>query len=203
MKGRRFLEIGGFVAGGLLIVFGAVAIYMGVNGMTTVRDSIQDENIVFSTQEDGDEATDKYASQWYGEQVTTGEQARAFANIMRTHQLERTEGLTYAEMGRFQSAANPEDPAGTSDEEAAAKDENGQPISNGARQSWVTAVAITSALNMSYMAEQLSIFGLVVGFALLLTGIGLVIIAFAVFGREARAVVPVAAKPPAATPVVG
>jgi multisubunit Na+/H+ antiporter MnhC subunit len=50
----------------------------------------------------------------------------------------------------------------------------------------VTAVAITTALNMSYMAEQLSIFGLVVGFALLLTGVGLVIVAFAVFGREAE-----------------
>jgi multisubunit Na+/H+ antiporter MnhC subunit len=48
----------------------------------------------------------------------------------------------------------------------------------------VTAVAITTALNTSYMAEQLSIFGLVVGVALLLTGIGLVILALAVFGRE-------------------
>ena len=184
MKGRRIWEIGGFVAGGVLIVFGAVAIFMGINGMTTVRDSIKDENIYFSTQEDGDAATDKYASEWYGEQVTSGEQARAFANIMRTHQLERTEGLTYAEMGRYTSAANPDDPKGTSDEEAALKDENGEPVSNSARQSWVTAVAITTALNMSYMAEQLSIFGLVVGVALLLTGVGLVIVAFAVFGRE-------------------
>ena len=187
MRGRRIWEIGGFIAGGLLIAFGAVAIYMGVTGLTTVRDSIEDEQIFFSTQADEDPATDEHASQWYGEQVTSGEQARAFAQIMRTHQLERTEGLTYAEMGRYQSAANPEDPAGTSDEEAAAKDENGEPISNGARQSWVTAVAITTALNMSYMAEQLSIFGLVVGVALLLTGIGLVIVAFAVFGREPQA----------------
>jgi hypothetical protein len=186
MKGRRIWEIGGFVAGAVLIAFGAVAIYMGVDGMTTVRDSIKDEKIFFSTQEDGDAATDRYASEWYGEQVTSGEQARAFANIMRTHQLERTEGLTYAEMGRFQLAANPADPAGTSDEALAAKDENGQPISNGARQSWVTAVAITTALNMSFMAEQLSIFGLVVGVALLLTGVGLVIVAFAVFGRPER-----------------
>jgi hypothetical protein len=187
MKGRRIWEIGGFVAGAVLIVFGAVAIFMGINGMTTVRDSIKDENIVFSTQEDGDAATDEYASEWYGEQVTTGEQARAFANIMRTHQLERTEGLTYAEMGRYTSAANPDDPAGTSDEEAALKDESGEPVANSARNSWVTAVAITTALNMSYMAEQLSIFGLVVGVALLLTGVGLVIVAFAVFGREAEA----------------
>ena len=34
------------------------------------------------------------------------------------------------------------------------------------------------------MAEQLSIFGMVVGVALLLTGVGLVILALAVFGRE-------------------
>jgi hypothetical protein len=33
------------------------------------------------------------------------------------------------------------------------------------------------------MAERLSVFGLVVGVALLLTGIGVVILAFAVFGR--------------------
>ena len=61
---------------------------------------------------------------------------------------------------------------------------NGQPVSNGARNIWVTETALTTALNMSYMAERLSVFGLVVGIALLLTGIGLVILAFAVFGRE-------------------
>jgi hypothetical protein len=184
MKGRRVWEIGGFVAGAVLILFGAVAIYMGVDGRNTVRDSLKDEQVFFSTAEDEDAATDKYASEWYGEQVTSGDQARAFAQIMREHQLERTEGLTYAQMGRFISAANPDDPAGTSDEEAALKDEEGNAISNPARQSWVTAVAITTALNTSYMAEQLSIFGMVVGVALLLTGVGLVILALAVFGRE-------------------
>ncbi len=184
MRGKRFWEIGGFLAGAVLIVFGAVAIYMGVDGRATVRDSLKDEQVFFSTAADEDPATDKYGAAWYGEQVTTGEQARAFANIMREHQLERTEGLTYAEMGRFISAADPDNPAGTSDEEAALKDEEGNAVSNPARQSWVTAVAITTALNTSYMAEQLSLFGTVVGVALLLTGIGLVILALAVFGRE-------------------
>jgi hypothetical protein len=187
MKGKKIWEIGGFIAGAVLIVFGAVAIYLGVNGFSTTRDAIQDEQIYFSTAEDEDAATDKYASAWYGEQVKTGEQARAFAKIMREHQLERTEGLTYAEMGRFIAADDPESAKGTSDEEAALNDEEGNPISNPARQSWVTAVAITTALNTSYMAEQLSIFGMVVGVALLLTGVGLVILAFAVFGREPEA----------------
>jgi hypothetical protein len=181
MTGRRIWEIGGFLAGAVLIAFGAVAIFLGVNGFTTVRDSIKQEQITFGTADDP--AVAKYAEQWAGEQVKTGDQARAFAQVMRTHTLESTEGLTYAQMGRFQSAAKPDDPAGTSDEAAAAKDESGQPISNGARNIWVTETALTTALNTAYMAERLAVFGLVVGVALLLTGIGLVILAFAVFGR--------------------
>src|SRR5512134_2378252 len=182
MRRRRIWEIGGFLAGGLLILFGVVTIVMGVNGYNTTRDSIKAEGITFGSADDP--AVAKHAEQWAGEQVTTGDQARAFAKVMREHTLESTGGLTYAEMGRFQSAAKPDDPAGTSDEEAALKDNNGQPVSNGARNIWVTETALTTALNMSYMAERLSVFGLVVGIALLLTGIGLVIIAFAVFGRE-------------------
>jgi hypothetical protein len=45
-------------------------------------------------------------------------------------------------------------------------------MSNSARDIWVTETALTTALNTSYMAEQLSIFGIVVGIALLLSGIG-------------------------------
>jgi hypothetical protein len=62
-------------------------------------------------------------------------------------------------------------------------DANGQPVSNGARDIWVTETALTTALNMGFMAEMLSVFSIVVGVALLLTGIGLVILALAVFGR--------------------
>jgi hypothetical protein len=163
-------------------VFGAVAIYLGVSGYSTTRDAIKEEQVYFGSSDDP--AVAKHADQWADEQVTTGGQARAFAKVMREHTLARTGGLTYAEMGRFQSAAKPDDPKGTSDEAAAAKDENGQPIPNAARDTWVTETALTTALNMSYMAERLSLFGVVVGVALLLTGMGLVILAFAVFGRE-------------------
>jgi len=163
MKRKRIWEIGGFFAGGLLIVFGVVAIFMGVNGYNTTRDAIKGEGITFGTADDP--AVAKYAEQWAGEQVTTGDQARAFAKIMREHTLESTGGLTYAEMGRYQSAAKPDDPAGTSDEAAALKDANGQPVANGARDIWVTETALTTALNVSYMAERLSVFGLVVGIA--------------------------------------
>ena len=185
MKGKKYLEIGGFLAGAVLIVFGVVAIFLGVTGYTTTRDAIKAEGITFGSADDP--AVAKYAEKWAGEQVTTGDQARAFAKIMREHTFESTGGLTYAEMGRFQSAAKSDDPAGTNDEAAAAKDSSGQPISNGARNIWVTETALTTALNVSYMAERLSVFGMVVGAALLLTGVGLVILAFAVFGREPAA----------------
>jgi hypothetical protein len=54
----------------------------------------------------------------------------------------------------------------------------------------VTETALATALNMSYMAEQLALFGIVVGVALLLTGIGFVVLSL---GGAIR-FVPVAAR---------
>jgi hypothetical protein len=193
MSARRILEWGGLAAGITLIAFGIGALYMGIDGRSTVRDSIAQEQIYFG--DATDPAVAQHAEQWAGEQVTTGDQARAFALVMREHTLSSTDGLTYAQMGRFQSAANPQDPKGTSDEAAAAKDEAGAPIANGARQIWVTETGLTTALNMSYMAEQLSVFGIVVGVALLLTGIGLMILALAVLGGRFREEARRAARP--------
>ena len=195
MSHRRLWEIGGFVAGGLLIIFGVVSIVLGVNAYNTTRDSLKAEGITFASADDP--AVQKYAEQWAGKQVETGDQARAFAKIMREHTLASTGGLTYAQMGRYQSADDPSDPAGTDDPTAAATDDSGQPVANGSRNIWVTETALTTALNMSFMAERLSIFSLVVGIALLLTGIGLVLLAFAVFGRPEEEEAAVA---PAVTP---
>ncbi len=196
MKGRRLWEIGGFISGAVLIVFGVVALYMGINGYETVGDELSKEQIVGGSdmapteiQKAASEAglpatTELPTCDVVDEAIDTGGEARCFAQYMRIHALEASGGLTYAQMGRFQSADEPDDPAGTSDEAAAAKDENGSPISNGARNLWITETALATALNVSYMAEQISIFSIVVGVALILTGIGLVILAFAVFGRD-------------------
>lgn len=182
MGNRKLLEYGGLIAGVVLIVFGAIALYMGIDARSTVRDSIEQEQIFFGSADDP--AVAENAEQWAEEQVTTGAQARAFAKVIRAHALEGSDGLTYAQMGRFVAADDPENLAGTSDEEAALKDDEGNPVANTARNTWVTATALSSALNMSYMAENLSLFALVVGVALLLTGIGLVILALWVFGRS-------------------
>ena len=181
MNTRRILEWAGLAAGVVLIAFGIGALYMGIDGRGTVRDSIKQEQIVFG--DATDPAVAQHAKQYAGQQVKTGDQARAFALVMREHTLESTGGLTYAQMGRYQSAAKPTDPAGTNDEAAAAKDSSGQPVANGARNIWVTETALATALDMGFMSEMLAIFSIVVGIALLLTGIGLVILSMAVFGR--------------------
>jgi hypothetical protein len=170
----------------LLIAFGIGVIILGIWGFSFTRDHIEREGITFGPA--SDPAVQQHAEQWADEPVDTGRKALAQAEIMREHTLSSTGGLTYAEMGRYQSAANPDDARGTNDEAEAAKDDSGQPISNGARNIWVTETALATALDMGFMSEMLSIFSVIVGIALLLTGIGLVILARAVFGRSATAV---------------
>jgi hypothetical protein len=195
MTMRKPFEIGGIIAGVVLIAFGAAAIYMGVDGRTTVRDSIKQEQIVFGSADDP--AVAKFAAQWADEQVTTGNQARAFAQVIHEHALEGSGGLAYSQMGRFVSADDPKNAAGTSDEAAALKDETGSPVPNSARDTWVTATALSTALNMSYMAEQMALFGIVVGIALLLSGIGFMVLALggALRRREAPTVASSKIKP--------
>jgi len=179
---RKLFEIGGIIAGLVLVVFGAAAIYMGVDGRATVRDSLRQEQIVFGSIDDP--AIAKFASSYADEQVTNGTQARAFAEVIHEHALEGSGGLTYAQLGRFVSADDPKNPAGTSDEAAALKDATGAPVSNAARNTWITATALSTALNVSYMAEQMALFGIVVGIALLLSGVGFVILALATLHRR-------------------
>ncbi len=155
---------------------------MGVDGRATVRDSLRQEQIIFGAADDP--AVAKFASSWADEQVTNGTQARAFAQVIHEHALEGSGGLTYAQMGRFVSADDPKNPAGTSDEAAALKDETGSPISNSARNTWITATALSTALNVSYMAEQMALFGIVVGVALLLSGIGFIVLALGTLHRR-------------------
>jgi hypothetical protein len=192
MKHGRILRIGGYVSGGVLAVLGIVVIVLGIWGFSFTRDHIEREGISFGPA--SDPAVQAHAEQWAGEPVDTGRKALAMAEIMREHTLSSTGGLTYAQMGQYQSAANPDDAKGTNDPAEAAKDESGQPISNGARNIWITETALATALDMGFMSEMLSIFSIVVGVALLLTGVGLVILALAVFGRP-RPVAQAAAAP--------
>jgi hypothetical protein len=184
---RKLLEIGGLVAAAVLIAFGAVAIVMGVNGRSTVHTNLAQEAIVGSDDMSPAAIKEEIGSaSWAatvdlpscdvaGKSIDTGGEARCFAQYMRIHALRSSDGLTYAQMGRF---ATPDgSPAGTNDDTQALKGADGSPVSNSARNTWVTATALTTALNTSYMADQLALFGIVVGVALLLSGIGFGILA--------------------------
>ena len=207
MTKRKLLEYGGVAAGVVMIAIGIASLVLAINGRSEVRSSLKQEAIVGSpdmtpdaiaaeAKEAGLPASVKLPTCNVADQaIDTGSEAKCFAEYMRIHALESTGGLTYAQMGRFQSAANPDDPAGTSDEAAAAKDENGQPISNGARNIWVTETSLSTALNVSFLAENIAMFGIVVGVALLLSGIGFMILALGGALRhrtqaEAKAIVP-------------
>jgi hypothetical protein len=118
-----------------------------------------------------------------GKLVNGGDRARTFAEYMRIHALGATNGLVYSQMGRF--LAKPNTPfkltdgiGGTSDPKYALIDpKTKQPVSSGRRDLWVTETALTTALNAGYMASQISLFGVVVGVALLLSGLGFGILA--------------------------
>ena len=91
---------------------------------------------------------------------------------MEYHTLESTEGARYAEMGRFPTPSGED----TSDEALAAKTDDGRPVENGLRNMWVTETALTTALNTAFFAERVAVFSIVMGIALLLTGIGFFIL---------------------------
>lgn len=191
---RKFFEYGGWIAGAVLIVFGIVAITMGVNGRNEVRSSLAAQQITA-----GDDAAEITNGKLQpGALINTGAKAREFARVMEFHTLEATEGKRYAEMGRFLTPTG----ADTSDEALAAKTPDGRPVENGLRNMWVTETALTTALNMSFMAEQLSLFGIVTGIALLLTGIGFLVLAFGGALRTSEAKAPRVAPQKATAAIV-
>jgi hypothetical protein len=118
-----------------------------------------------------------------GQNVDTGDRARCFAQYMRIHTFAATSGLTYSQMGRYIAKTNAplkftDGLGATSDPQYAQLDpKTQQPVNNGRRDLWVTYTALTTALNTSYMASQIALFGIVVGVALLLTGVGFAILA--------------------------
>lgn len=179
---KKVLEIGGFISGAILIAFGVAVIALGASGRSTVNSNLKAEQITGSA--DMTPALIKVEAAKAGltnvsfptcsvanKAVTSGTTARCFAQYMRIHALEASGGLPYSQMPRFATA----DGKGTNDATKAMM-ANGQPVANAARDTWVTETALSTALNVSFMASQLSLFSIVVGLALLLTGIGFVVL---------------------------
>jgi hypothetical protein len=180
----KVFKYAGIAAGIVLIAMGIGSAVTGLNGRTTVHDNLGLEQITGSPDMNPKAiSAEAKAAGLKGvtlptcsvadQKINTGGQAKCFASYIRIHALEATGGRTYSQMGQYLTASGKE----TSDKAAAAVDPKTQkPVPNAARNIWVTATALTTALNTSYFAESVALFAIVMGIALLLIGIGLVVL---------------------------
>jgi hypothetical protein len=166
---RQVFAYAGIAASLILVAFGIGAIVIGIDGRNDVRDAIAEQKITATP--DAPELTNGELKA--GQPIKTGADAKAFSDVMEHHALEATGGKRYAEMGRFLTADGKE----TNEESQAAKDpKTGQPVENGLRNLWVTETALSTALNTSYFAEQVALFSIVMGIAMVFTGIGFLVL---------------------------
>ena len=202
MRRAQVLRIGGVVSGIVLLGFGIAVIVLAVWGHNQVTTELKRQQITGSPDMNPTaikEAVEKAGLQDVslptcdvaGEKIDTGTEARCFGQYMNIHALEAPGGFVYSQMGQFAAKADaPKSElapgGGTSNPEFAEIDpKTNQPASNGARNVWVTETALATALNVSYMATQLSLFSLVVGIALLLSGVGFIVLALGALGKDA------------------
>ncbi len=165
----RLFQYGGIVASVVLIAFGVGSIVVGFNGRDRVHNDLAREQIVGTPD-----------SSIPNQLVDNGSKAEAFAKVMRKHALEASGGQTYAQMPRYMGKNGKP----TNDEKAAAVDPNsGKPVDNAARNLWVTETALTTALHSSYFAESVATFAIVMGFALLITGGGFLVLTLLVLRK--------------------
>ena len=188
---NRIFVLGGLVASLILIAFGIGAVVIGASGHSEVRDAIKLEHIVGTPDMTPAliraEARKARLSRVElpdcdvaGKPITTGSRAKCFAKYIRVHTLEATGGKTYSEMPRYLGKNGKP----TNDEKSAATNpQSGKPMDNPQRGIWVTSTALSTALNTSYFAEQVSVFSVVMGIALLLTGIGFLVLTLGVLRR--------------------
>lgn len=182
---RKVFEIGGVIAAVVLIGFGVAAVAMGIQGRNTVHNNLVTQRLVGTPDmtpaaitAEAKKAGLSVASipipscSVANKSITGGSSARCFAQYMQIHALEQTGGLYYSQMPRYATANG----QGTN-VAAQALTAKGRPVDNPARNVWIQETALTTALNTSYMADQISLFGVVVGVALLLSGIGFAILA--------------------------
>jgi hypothetical protein len=163
------LRAGGYASSALLVVLGIAMIVIGIVGRGEVSDRLAEEQIVGTPD-----------SSIPGEDVDTGSEAKAFADVIREHTLEATGGKTYAEMPRavYKKSGDP-----VPEDQADQAIESGKAIDNPERQIWIPSIALSTALNTSYFAESVATFAIVVGVALVLIGIGLLVLTRGILRR--------------------
>jgi hypothetical protein len=187
------LRWGGVASGGLLVAFGIAVIVMALIGRGIVDAELGQQKIVGTPDmspagiQPGIDAAklDVEAPDCdvAGKPIDSGSRARCFSEYMHIHALESSGGYVYAEMGQYLAKPGTPDDQLTPDgatnntEFARIDPETGKPAPNAARNIWVTETALATGLDVAYMSSLIVLFTLVVGVALLLAGVGLVILA--------------------------
>lgn len=207
----RPFRLAGIIAGIVLVAFGIGAIVIGVSGRHEVSTDVKREQIVGTPDmkpsliaveaRKAGVTTALPTCDVAGQAISNGSQAKCFASYMRIHALVATGGKTYSQMPQYASA----DGKGTDVIAQAVKDpKTGLPQSNAARQVWISETALSTALNTSFFASSVGTFAIVMGIALLLSGLGFIVLAAGLLGpeglrrRDSETKTPPAAVTPAA-----
>ena len=139
---------------------GGYASYRGFDARDQVRTELVAQNI--TTPDD---------ASMPGVLVDDVASAKSMAAIIDTHARESSDGLTYAQMGRFMTPNG--DPAGTNVEAEAVVGGDGRPVANPMRNSAFQASALRTSLFSSVMAFEVAT--LVIGIGALLVALGFAI----------------------------
>ncbi|WP_027346612.1 hypothetical protein [Hamadaea tsunoensis] len=162
-------------AAAALVVAGPVMIYEGVHGQNQVRAELTAQKITFPAQ--GSESLPANLADYAGVTVTTGPQAKAYADMVETHVQASTGGKTYSEVSGAWIAG------GMKDATLAQQ-----------RQTAFMGESLRASLMSAYQAWMLGY--LAIGLGALLTFLS------AVFGFTAYALQPARIKVPASPEVL-
>jgi hypothetical protein len=152
-----------------LFIAGPVMAYEGFHGQNQIRTELTNQKITFPAK--GSAGLPASLQSYAGQQVTTGPQAKAYADMVETHVKEATGGKTYSEVSAAYMAS------GSKDTTLAAQ-----------RQTAFMGESLRASLMSAYQAWELS--WLVIGLGALFFGLSFV------FGVSAWAIRPVRVKVP-------
>jgi len=152
------------LTGFALLIAGPVMIGVGVSGQHQVTDQLTAQQISFPAK--GSAGLPAAQAAYAGQLVTTGDQAKAFSDMIETHVKEATGGKTYSQVSAAYMAASADKttPAAT------------LTMMSGMRQTAFMGESLRGSLLSAYQAWQVTY--LVIGLGIAFTGIG----AAALFG---------------------
>jgi hypothetical protein len=157
------------LAGLAMLVAGPIMLAKGFNGQSQVRHQLSAQKIVFPPK--GSEGLPAAQAKFAGQKVTTGPQAKAYADMVETHVLATTGGQTYSEVSSKFIAGGMKD----------AK-------LGGLRQTAFMGESLRGSLMGAYQAWEVT--WLVIGLGALVTGLGVVFLGIGAALRPRRMKVP-------------